>query len=80
MIVVRVEIHKGGYGGEVVELARAEIANVGGTETHGNYICRTLFGRSRKAGVGSSDLPQFNTRRQHRRVLGDLHRAVPIWG
>lgn len=48
MIVIRVELHKHGSG-EVVELARAHICNVGGTQQLGDYAVRTLRGRGRLA-------------------------------
>lgn len=47
MLIVRVELHKGGMGGPVTELARMEIINDGsGTETLGNYFVSTLRGRN----------------------------------
>lgn len=46
MIVVRVELHSA-ITGQVSELARMNIANVGGTTTFGDYHCETLRGRSK---------------------------------
>lgn len=45
MIVVRVELHSA-VTGKVTELARAHIANIGGTNTLGDYSITTLRGRS----------------------------------
>lgn len=47
MIVVRVELHSA-VTGQVSELARMNICNVGGTATKGDYQCETLRGRSKK--------------------------------
>lgn len=44
MIVVRVELHSA-VTGEVSEIARMHIANVGGTGTRGDYDVKTLWGR-----------------------------------
>lgn len=44
MIIVRVELHSA-VTGKVTELARATIANVGGTNESGDYDVRTLRGR-----------------------------------
>lgn len=47
MLIVRVELHKGGMGGPVTEIARMEIINdATGTETLGNYFVSTLRGRN----------------------------------
>lgn len=46
MIVVRVELHSA-ITGQVSELARMNISNVGGTATKGDYHCETLRGRSK---------------------------------
>ena len=40
MIVVRVELHSA-ITGQVSELARMNIANIGGTQTKGDYHCET---------------------------------------
>ena len=48
MIVIRVELWSA-VNGEKTELARMVIDNVGGTNTLGDYRCRTLRGRSREA-------------------------------
>lgn len=45
MIVVRVELHSA-IDGSVTELARAIIANVGGTEKRRNYAATVFRGRS----------------------------------
>lgn len=46
MIVVRVELHSA-ITGQVSELARMHICNIGGTATKGDYSCTTLRGRSK---------------------------------
>jgi hypothetical protein len=48
MIIVRVELHSA-ITGERTEIARAVIDNIGGTEEHGEYRARSLFGRSGQA-------------------------------
>jgi hypothetical protein len=48
LIIVRVELQSA-ITGQVTELARAHIANVGGTHASGNYFCETLRGRNRDA-------------------------------
>lgn len=48
MIVVRVELHSA-ITGEVTELGRAVIDNIGGSKDVGNYRCRTLRGRTRQS-------------------------------
>lgn len=48
MIVVRVELHSA-ITGDVTELARAVIDNIGGTATRGDYRARTIKGRNREA-------------------------------
>lgn len=45
MIVVRFELHSA-IDGEVSELARMNICNIGGTKHHGDYQVETLRGRS----------------------------------
>lgn len=72
MIVVRVELHKKGYGGEVIELARAEIINVGGTDELGNYVCRTLHGRGEES---------LDKRREQRHTTVERHprKAEHVW-
>lgn len=48
VIVVRVELHSA-VSGEVTELARAHIFNLGGTQTVADYGVRTIRGRSTRA-------------------------------
>lgn len=48
MIVVRVELHLA-ISGEVSELARAYIDNIGGDRNLGDYRVRTLKGRDTRA-------------------------------
>ena len=55
MIVVKVELHKGGIGGEIVNLARMHIINDGtGHETCGSYIVNVLYGRGKQLTEKSS--------------------------
>lgn len=71
MLVIRVELHSA-ITGKVTEIARAEIANVGGTDTHGNYHCRSLFGRGREA---------LDRRREqrHTTIEGYPRKALHVW-
>jgi hypothetical protein len=49
MLVVRVELHSA-ITGRITELARATITNTGaGTKQRGDYVCKTLRGRSKAA-------------------------------
>lgn len=48
MIIVRVELWSA-VSGEKTELARMVVDNIGGSQHHGDYRCRTLRGRSRVA-------------------------------
>ena len=48
MIIVRVELHSA-VTVRVTELARAHIANIGGTNTRGDYRVATLRGRDKEA-------------------------------
>jgi len=48
MLVVRVELHSA-ITGKVTELARMDIANVGGTAQRGDYYVSVMRGRSREA-------------------------------
>jgi len=48
MIVVRVELHSA-ITGQITELARMYISNIGGTRNNGNYDVRVLRGRDRDA-------------------------------
>lgn len=71
MIIVRVELHSA-ISGEVSELARAVIDNVGGTTTIGNYRVRTLKGRS------TCDLDKFVVQRAGS-VTGHARLREHIW-
>lgn len=48
MIIIRVELHSA-ITGQVTELARAAIRNVGGTAERGDYRCETYRGRDTTA-------------------------------
>lgn len=71
MIVVRVELWSA-VTGEKTELARMHIANVGGTETIGNYDAATLRGRS------TSDLNRHAVQRQCQ-VRGHPRLSQHVW-
>ena len=47
MIIVRVELHSA-ITGEVTELGRMDICNVGGTIQRGDYTAQVMRGRSRE--------------------------------
>ena len=71
MIIVRVELHSARTG-EVTELARMHISNIGGTNTLRDYACETLRGRSRAA------LDRREVQR-HGKVLGHQSLALHVW-
>lgn len=71
MIVVRVELHSA-VSGNVTELARAHICNVGGTDTSGDYDVRTLRGRS------AETLDRGQVQR-HGKVRGYPRQALHVW-
>ena len=71
MIVVRVELHSA-VTGQVTELARAHIANVGGTATSGDYAAATLHGRS----AAALDRGQVQRRGK---VTGHARQALHVW-
>ena len=82
MIVVRVELYSA-VTGQVTELARAHICNVGGTRTKGDYHCETLRGRDKDAldkrvrqrSAGVRDYPRLSIHIWHlvARALIALH-------
>lgn len=71
MIVVKVELHSA-ITGEITEIAMMEIANIGGSNTIGNYDCCTLRGRSAQA---------FTQRQVQRKakVLGHPRLSQHVW-
>jgi hypothetical protein len=73
VIVVRVELHAAGTG-QVTEIARAIIANKGGTRTadHGDYDVATFRGRSAE---------QLNRLQMQRRGSVENHArlALHVW-
>lgn len=71
MIIVRVELHSA-VTGQVTELARAHICNIGGTDEIGDYECTTLRGRS-KATLDRR-VPQ-----RHGKVLGHARLREHVW-
>lgn len=73
MIVVRVELHSA-ITGQVTELARMEIVNDGVSEkpTKGNYLVRTLRGRS------TADLDRRTTHKSGR-VSNWPRLALHVW-
>ena len=71
MIVVRVELHSA-ITGRVTELARAHIANAGGTDTLGDYDITILHGRSTAA------LDRGTVQRRGK-VVGHARQALHVW-
>lgn len=71
MIIVRVELHSA-VSGEITELARMHIANVGGTNTIRDYETSTLRGRS-KATLDRGDV------QRHSKVIGHPSLALHVW-
>lgn len=71
MIVVRVELHSA-ITGQVTELARAHICNVGGTATKGDYDVMTLRGRDKVA-------LDKGTSQRHGEVRNYPRLAVHVW-
>lgn len=71
MIIVRVELHSA-VTGQVTELARAHISNIGGTNEIRDYECVTLRGRS-KATL-DRHIPQ-----RHGKVLGHASLREHVW-
>lgn len=71
MIVVRVELHSA-ITGQVTELARAHISNIGGTNEIRDYECVTLRGRS--TATLDRRIPQ-----SHGKVLGHASLREHVW-
>ena len=71
MIVVRVELHSA-QDGRVTELARAHIANVGGTATSGDYAAAILRGRNTAA-------LNRGTVQRRGKVTGHARQALHVW-
>lgn len=71
MIVVRVELHSA-VNGQITELARAHISNIGGTNEAGDYECVTLRGRS--TATIDRRVPQ-----RHGKVLGHARLREHVW-
>lgn len=71
MIIVRVELHSA-ITGQVTELARAHISNIGGTETIRDYETCTLRGR---------DTAALDRRQVQRtgKVIGHASLALHVW-
>jgi hypothetical protein len=71
MIIVRVELHSA-IDGQVTELARMHICNIGGTNTIRDYEAVTLRGRDRAA------LDRAQPQRRGK-VLGHASLALHVW-
>lgn len=71
MIIVRVYLHSA-VTGQVTELARAHIANIGGTDSCRDYEAFTLRGRDSRA---------LDRRQVQRRgkVIGHASLALHVW-
>jgi hypothetical protein len=75
MIVVRVELHSA-INGRVTELARAIIANVGGTDERGDYAAMTLRGRT-AAALDKALQAKAITRMAQ--ITGHPRKALHVW-
>lgn len=75
MLVIRVELHSA-ITGEVSEIGRAVIDNIGGTHESGDYRCRTLRGRSRDA-LDAAWRNKSITREG--KVLGHARLSLHVW-
>lgn len=71
MIVVRLELHSA-IDGQVSELARMNICNIGGTKHHGDYQAETFRGRS------TEQLDRFVIQRQAT-VTGHPRLSKHVW-
>ena len=71
MIIVRVELHSA-VTGQVTELARAHISNIGGTNEMRDYDCITLRGRS--TATLDRHVPQ-----RHGKILGHASLREHVW-
>jgi len=80
MIVVRVELWSA-VNGEKTELARMVVDNIGGTNTRGNYRCRTLKGRSKAALDGALFTMSRNGKgiQRESQVTGHLRLREHVW-
>lgn len=78
MIVIRVELWSA-VNGQKSELARMVIDNIGGTNHHGDYRCRTLRGRSEEV-LDRALLSMSTTGTQREgRVLGHPRLREHVW-
>lgn len=75
MIIVKVELHSA-ISGEVTELARMMIDNVGGTHSTGNYRCRTFRGRD-EAALDAAMIANRTTREG--KVEGHRRLSLHVW-
>jgi hypothetical protein len=75
MIVVRVELHSA-ITGEVTEIGRAVIDNIGGTANFGHYRVRTVRGRGGDQLERSMRSGQFT---REGRVLGHARLKLHVW-
>lgn len=66
MIIFRVELHSA-ITGQVTELARAHISNIGGSTNVGEYEIKTVRGRDRQA-LGRHIMQRQGVVRGHRRL------------
>jgi hypothetical protein len=71
VIVVRVELHSA-ITGQVSEIAKMHICNIGGTATKGDYHCETLRGRS-KADLDRRTVQRSGSVRNYPRL------AIHVW-
>jgi hypothetical protein len=78
MIVIRVELWSA-VNGQKTELARMVIDNVGGTNTLGDYRCRTLRGRSEEALDRSLRTIISTGTQREGRVIGHPRLREHVW-
>ena len=83
MIVVNVHLDSAISETRDAEIARVYIANMGGTDTHGDYDCRALRGRSKEQldkGAVQRQAIVMNHPRQAEHVLNLVAKALIAMG
>jgi hypothetical protein len=77
MLVIKVELHSA-ISGEVSEIARMVVDNIGGTTNKGDYRVRTLRGRSRDS-LEKAMLSLPIGAQREARVLGHPRLREHVW-
>lgn len=75
MIIVRVELHSARTG-DVTELARMKIANIGGTDDVCDYGCCTYYGRGEKMLTRSMQQKRVS---KTGKVEGHRRKQLHVW-